>query len=149
MSTELILILIIVIASLAMSAWSVYISGKKVTVANVVEASKETFSNIDDIIKVAREGVQAAEQLWATGQVPETETGDKHPKFYYVADLVRTQFPDISDDAVEAAVESAVFWLQRILPAVLNVAPVAQPEFSVTTDSGVMITLPATELPKM
>ena len=71
---------------------------------------------LSDVYKqqeIVREAVAAAEQLWLTGQIPETAAGGKDPRFVWAFDRVQEILPDISDAQLEMLIEAAVFWAKR------------------------------------
>lgn len=55
---------------------------------------------------VALDLVQAAEQLWLTGELP------KDDRLRYVLDELEAIFPDLDERQLRATVESAVFWMK-------------------------------------
>lgn len=63
--------------------------------------------------RVAREAVEAVQQLWESGQIPEADNGNKVVLFNKAADFIRIYFPDLTDAQMEMTIESAVFWLKQ------------------------------------
>ena len=70
------------------------------------------FGTLGDAQNAAREAVAAAEQLWRTGQIPETATGEKDPRFEWALDRLQALFPDLDENTLEMTIEASVFWLK-------------------------------------
>lgn len=56
---------------------------------------------------VAQGAVEAAEQLWQTGQI------ERDYRFDWAAARIRSVVPDVTDDQLEMLIESAVYLIKR------------------------------------
>lgn len=71
--------------------------------------AKSTAQVIEQVIQagnLANDLVQTAEQLWLKGELP------KDDRFDFVMDELEALFPDLTEQQLRNAIESAVFWMK-------------------------------------
>lgn len=89
--------------------------------AKVTGKSTDGFE--DEIYKrqrIAREAVEAVQQLWESGQIPKAPDGSKHHLFIEAASFIREYYPTLSEAQLQMTIESAVFWLKQGLAVVAD-----------------------------
>jgi hypothetical protein len=83
---------------------------------------KSTEGLEDEVYKrqrIAREAVEAVQQLWESGQIPKAPDGSKHHLFIEAARFIDAYYPDLTEAQLQMTIESAVFWLKQGLSAVV------------------------------
>lgn len=78
--------------------------------------AEDYWRKLESIGYSANKAVEAAQQLWDSGQIPETPDGKKDPRFYVALSYLQSVYPTADEAALEMAIESAVFWLKRWTP---------------------------------
>lgn len=103
--------------ALILTLWQMYAKkdvAETITVKEIVQTTEAMLEDFSRVSEVAKDAVQAAEQLWATGQIPEVSPGVKHPKFYYALGILKTAYPKVTEAILENAIESAVFVMNKL-----------------------------------
>ena len=130
--------LIGVVLAIGLAVYNLYSNGKRPTLGTVVTEVGSALGQVDALTKAAREAVQAAEQLWNTGQIPHTPEGGKDPRFLKAFDVIQKQFPDLDDAVLESSLEGAVFWLKYIAPSFMAKLPPSMQTGVQGTGNGMM-----------
>lgn len=99
---------LVALAGFAMAGAVIYSARKPATVSGVLEATGAALTDIEKAAGAAKEYVLAAEQLWATGNLPADS------KLDWVLQRLGSAFPEISAQTKRDSVEAAVAWMKTL-----------------------------------
>src|SRR5688500_8128232 len=103
MSAETTAILVSVIA-IVIAAVTFFKRGEPVTIQGVTDSLEAAIPLAREMAEVALTGVRAAEQLKATGRIP-----DNNAAFDYALQHTQKMFPDLDRETLTTFIEAAVF----------------------------------------
>lgn len=103
---------IVTVLALAIAAYAIFKMGKAgmhITSAAVTDALEDAYVYADELADVALTAAGAAEQLWRSGKIERSERLDNAFRF------VRRWFPDLDEDLIVTALESAVLTVNSLV----------------------------------
>lgn len=104
-----VLTVVVSVLAVAFAAYAIFVSKSSLSAASVVAALEEGVVDAQELADVALTAVSAAEQLWRGGHI------QKDARLDNAFEYIRSWYPDVDQDAIIMALESAVLVVNGIV----------------------------------
>jgi len=101
---------IVTVLALAIAAYAIFKAGNPITAASIADALEDATVSAQEIIAVVQSGVFAAEQLKATGKIP-----DNNAAFDYALEFAQKLLPTLDRATLTTFIESSVLAMNQAI----------------------------------